>query len=306
MASITHRAILAALAVNACFGDTWCVGWRQTLNCDPSGERQPDADKECSAPISTFDSGYCECENGRRAMEKDCRSSEQYWTCEEACSGKASIVADCQHWQETDDCNPAGAKLAQKDCAYLLNVEHSGYCSCSVNGLLAATAEKGCGATPNRDCAHACLKTFVNGSSVPTPSPPTPSPPTPSPQQRWIRDWSHMTCGCMQLDDNNLGVYTTRSQCEQRECGKAVPTPVPTPTSHHPSHAGPKVIAFTAAGLLAAGLVAAVLVALKLRSRSRHQGIESKGGEVVEMEQLGTSLGTPFVPAPVVGGAACL
>ena len=44
-------------------GAPWqCVAWRQTGNCDGSGVREPQFDNfDCSARISTYKSGYCEC-----------------------------------------------------------------------------------------------------------------------------------------------------------------------------------------------------------------------------------------------------
>lgn len=46
-------------------GDYECVGWRQTKNCTPSGEREFENDKNCSELISNGVSGYCEVRNTR-------------------------------------------------------------------------------------------------------------------------------------------------------------------------------------------------------------------------------------------------
>merc|ERR1719253_582415 len=39
-----------------------CVGWRTTLNCVPSGPRDPLQDKDCLTIVSSQESGFCECE----------------------------------------------------------------------------------------------------------------------------------------------------------------------------------------------------------------------------------------------------
>lgn len=42
------------------FDDYECVGWRQTKNCSPQGQREPGNDRECSDTIYSGNSGYCE------------------------------------------------------------------------------------------------------------------------------------------------------------------------------------------------------------------------------------------------------
>ncbi|KAI9909651.1 hypothetical protein PsorP6_015124 [Peronosclerospora sorghi] len=46
-------------------GDYECVGWRQTSKCSPSGQRDVEHDRNCSALISNGVSGYCEVRNTR-------------------------------------------------------------------------------------------------------------------------------------------------------------------------------------------------------------------------------------------------
>ncbi|KAG3085118.1 hypothetical protein PI125_g19324 [Phytophthora idaei] len=41
-------------------GDYECVGWRQTTNCTPAGEREYENDKNCTELIPNGVSGYCE------------------------------------------------------------------------------------------------------------------------------------------------------------------------------------------------------------------------------------------------------
>ena len=66
-----------------------CVKWRQTGNCMANGPREPQNDKRCNERV-TWKSGYCECTNGRAAMEKGCEMPSfydyEYDTCEEACA----------------------------------------------------------------------------------------------------------------------------------------------------------------------------------------------------------------------------
>jgi len=38
-----------------------CVGWKKTLNCDPSGPRDSANDKDCAKTVSSEESGWCEC-----------------------------------------------------------------------------------------------------------------------------------------------------------------------------------------------------------------------------------------------------
>ena len=62
-----------------------CVKWRQTKECKSDGPRWPKKDKSCDTPIEVGWSGYCECSDGKIAMEKGCISG-RYRTCNDACS----------------------------------------------------------------------------------------------------------------------------------------------------------------------------------------------------------------------------
>ena len=51
-----------------------CIAWRQTGGCKPDGPREPGSDKTCTDSIPYGASGYCECENGRKAKEISCEN----------------------------------------------------------------------------------------------------------------------------------------------------------------------------------------------------------------------------------------
>lgn len=60
-------------------GDYECVGWRQTTNCTPHGEREVANDQNCSTLIANGISGYCEVRNKltgetKHVMEMHCNS----------------------------------------------------------------------------------------------------------------------------------------------------------------------------------------------------------------------------------------
>eukprot|EP00051_Salpingoeca_urceolata_P029398 m.489802 g.489802 ORF g.489802 m.489802 type:complete len:643 (-) comp27125_c0_seq1:107-2035(-) len=60
-----------------------CVGWRQTANCDPDGDRLPDRDLDCSQPVPESASGFCECAGGRIVAKSGCHHAS--FTCAHAC-----------------------------------------------------------------------------------------------------------------------------------------------------------------------------------------------------------------------------
>ena len=47
-----------------------CLGWKQTGGCSPHGPREPQYDKGCATTIESGWSGFCDCGNGRKAMDK--------------------------------------------------------------------------------------------------------------------------------------------------------------------------------------------------------------------------------------------
>jgi alpha 1,2-mannosyltransferase len=60
-------------------GDYECLGWRQTKNCTPHGDRELEKDRNCSTPIPDGVSGYCEIQHKTtrettHVMEMHCES----------------------------------------------------------------------------------------------------------------------------------------------------------------------------------------------------------------------------------------
>ena len=64
--------------------------WRQTGECDAKGPREPHFDKSCSTEISPGWSGYCECSDGQKVMEKRCHR-HIHLTCNDACKPENSM-----------------------------------------------------------------------------------------------------------------------------------------------------------------------------------------------------------------------
>ena len=60
-----------------------CVRWRQTGGCSPDGPREPGGDRGCKSIVPHGASGFCECENGRRAGASTCDHDK--FTCFDVC-----------------------------------------------------------------------------------------------------------------------------------------------------------------------------------------------------------------------------
>ena len=71
-----------------------CIRWHRTGECKPTGPREPSRDENCYTEIQEEWSGYCECTNGRQAMQTQCQDlfplgcycRHKYKTCNHACS----------------------------------------------------------------------------------------------------------------------------------------------------------------------------------------------------------------------------
>ena len=68
--------------------DSSCISWRQTSDCDPNGNREPENDLPCNNVIRGS-SGYCECEAGRKEELSTC--DHEPFTCQKICTGSNPI-----------------------------------------------------------------------------------------------------------------------------------------------------------------------------------------------------------------------
>lgn len=73
-----------------------CVAWRQTGNCDPAGEREPQADRPCNAVIDPGFSGHCECGGGRTIRKPGCQHGEHLdsFRCEDLCQAEPDVYEE--------------------------------------------------------------------------------------------------------------------------------------------------------------------------------------------------------------------
>lgn len=65
-------------------GGRSCTAWRNAGGCTASGPREAANDLACSVSIDKGKSGYCECEDGRKAAESTCHHDE--FTCADECA----------------------------------------------------------------------------------------------------------------------------------------------------------------------------------------------------------------------------
>lgn len=76
-------------------GNGNCVAFRRTLQCNPSGIRDPKKDKGCTTVVTSEESGFCECGDYAQFAAVDC--NHRPFTCEVMClkfamlSGKAAV-----------------------------------------------------------------------------------------------------------------------------------------------------------------------------------------------------------------------
>merc|ERR1719389_152087 len=69
-----------------------CVRWRKTLNCAPSGPRDPTQDKDCSVTIGQSESGFCECEGHVHVAAVPC--GHKAINCEHECGSVVKLVRE--------------------------------------------------------------------------------------------------------------------------------------------------------------------------------------------------------------------
>lgn len=64
-------------------GSGSCTAFRRTLQCNPSGVRDPKQDKDCQAVVTADESGFCECGGYAQFAAVDC--DHRPFTCEVMC-----------------------------------------------------------------------------------------------------------------------------------------------------------------------------------------------------------------------------
>lgn len=69
-----------------------CVKWRKTLNCNPSGPRDPVQDKDCTVTIAGTESGFCECEGYVHTAASPCGHGPL--NCEVECGKVTKLVRE--------------------------------------------------------------------------------------------------------------------------------------------------------------------------------------------------------------------
>ena len=79
--SLVLAAVVSCIAVTS--AKPGCVRWRQTGGCSPDGPREPGGDRGCKSTVPPGASGFCECENGRRAGFSTC--DHEGFTCYDVC-----------------------------------------------------------------------------------------------------------------------------------------------------------------------------------------------------------------------------
>jgi len=85
-----------------------CTAWRRTLNCNPSGPRDPTKDKVCTDVVSSDESGFCECGGFAQFATVDC--NHRPFTCETMCL-KYAVITGKPAMVRTNSQN-LGAKVA--------------------------------------------------------------------------------------------------------------------------------------------------------------------------------------------------
>lgn len=108
--------------------DLRCVRWRQTGQCNPNGQREPQGDRGCREEIPAGSSGYCECGQGRRARMSTC--DHRPFSCKEECKKLRRYT--CIGWRQTGGCSSEGVREVNGDkgCDQQIDTGSSGFCEC--------------------------------------------------------------------------------------------------------------------------------------------------------------------------------
>lgn len=84
-----------------------CTAWRSTLQCNPSGPRDPTQDKSCQQVITAEESGFCECGGFVQFATVDCQ--HRPFTCEVMCL-KFAVISGKQAIFRNQNLSPVQAK----------------------------------------------------------------------------------------------------------------------------------------------------------------------------------------------------
>merc|ERR1719183_3399641 len=89
-------------------GSGGCTAWRRTLQCNPSGTRDPLKDKGCDEVIKADESGFCECGEYAQFAAVDC--NHRPFTCESMCV-KFAVLTGKPAVYRNQQLNPMQAKI---------------------------------------------------------------------------------------------------------------------------------------------------------------------------------------------------
>jgi len=95
-------------AGDATRGTGGCTAFRKTLQCNPSGPRDPMKDKGCQEVIDAHESGFCECGGYAQFAAVDC--DHRPFTCEVMCV-KFAVVTGKPAFYRNQRLDPAQAKM---------------------------------------------------------------------------------------------------------------------------------------------------------------------------------------------------
>lgn len=88
-------------------GSGGCTAWRATLQCNPSGIRDPLNDKDCEKVIPAESSGFCECGEYAQFAAVDC--NHRPFTCETMCL-KFALISHKQAYYKGKALSPQEAE----------------------------------------------------------------------------------------------------------------------------------------------------------------------------------------------------
>jgi len=188
----THHLLFSAVPLvqlgASVHGDS-CIAWRQTGGCSLDGPREPQNDKGCSDEISEHLSGFCECVDNRKEMEKGCEPGS-FATCKDACA----------LWPPPPQSPPLQpGEICTNECLFANDGECDHYSECDSYG------EGGCEYTckPGSDC-NDCPPYLA-----------TPPPPQPPP----LQPGEICTNECVFANDGECDHYSKCDSYGEGDCG---------------------------------------------------------------------------------------